>query len=629
MDGGDGVLLAGLTITGGIGGLDCRNSNLSLSNVTITGNMAEQGAGIYSTNSNLTFSSENRCNIYLNNLSSPGRGADIYSDTQMEVIVDTFTVMNPTDYYATPSNNFSFDILNSVRGQVEANLFVAVNGNNSNDGLSSQTPLKTIQYATSIILADQANRRTIYLEDGNYSPLTNGEIFPIDIYSYVSLTGESELGVVLDADSTATVMEFDNSRGSNISNLTITGGSSNSGDQGGGVYCYQSFPIFESVTIRDNGSSSNLRKGGGFYCLESSPTLRNVTISGNRGRKGGGFFGHESNPSMQNVTIFENHAQDSGGGILLEFSSASLSNVLIQDNVSTNHGGGIKIHVGEPGLSLDSVTIINNSAETGGGIDFAYCRDNPTLKNILIADNSMTESSGGGIYCSRSNLTFSNTTIVRNTSVTERGGIRANWEASIFLVNCILWDNTPEEVFFNEYGGTYSIIMRFCDIRGGENGIIENDYGTVFWGAGNIDSNPFFCNSGDLDYHLSANSPCVGSGTNGSNMGALAVGCSLPVDIVHEELPGEYALHQNFPNPFNPTTTISYSLPEQATVKLTIFDIQGREIMKLQDEKNDLGNYSIQWSGLDQQENQVSTGVYFCRLEAGTYSQTIKMLFLK
>ncbi|MEA3288214.1 MAG: T9SS type A sorting domain-containing protein [Candidatus Marinimicrobia bacterium] len=90
-----------------------------------------------------------------------------------------------------------------------------------------------------------------------------------------------------------------------------------------------------------------------------------------------------------------------------------------------------------------------------------------------------------------------------------------------------------------------------------------------------------------------------------------------------------HELLQNYPNPFNPITTISYTLAEQLTVKLKIFDIQGREIMQLQDASQPPGSYQMQWSGQDHHGNQVSTGVYFCRLEANDFSTTIKMLFLK
>jgi len=91
----------------------------------------------------------------------------------------------------------------------------------------------------------------------------------------------------------------------------------------------------------------------------------------------------------------------------------------------------------------------------------------------------------------------------------------------------------------------------------------------------------------------------------------------------------EYRLQQNYPNPFNPITTIQYSLPEAGVVNLTIFDIRGHEIMTLLNAQKPPGNYEVQWNGLDQSGNQVSTGVYFARLQTGDYSKTIKMVYLR
>ena len=94
-------------------------------------------------------------------------------------------------------------------------------------------------------------------------------------------------------------------------------------------------------------------------------------------------------------------------------------------------------------------------------------------------------------------------------------------------------------------------------------------------------------------------------------------------------LPESFELNQNYPNPFNPSTTISYALPEQSNVKLTVFDVRGQEITTLLDADKPEGNYEVQWNGMDQKGNPVSTGVYLCRLESGTISQTIKMVYLR
>jgi hypothetical protein len=91
-----------------------------------------------------------------------------------------------------------------------------------------------------------------------------------------------------------------------------------------------------------------------------------------------------------------------------------------------------------------------------------------------------------------------------------------------------------------------------------------------------------------------------------------------------ENVPGEYSLSQNYPNPFNPTTTISYQLPKSSFVKLTIYDISGRLVDKLIDEKKNAGYYSVEWNA----EN-VCSGVYFYRIEAGSFVAVKKGLLVK
>jgi hypothetical protein len=94
-------------------------------------------------------------------------------------------------------------------------------------------------------------------------------------------------------------------------------------------------------------------------------------------------------------------------------------------------------------------------------------------------------------------------------------------------------------------------------------------------------------------------------------------------------LPVSHVLDQNYPNPFNPTTTISYSLAEISDVSLSIFDVQGRTVARITESQQSAGNYNIQWNGTNEQGLGVPTGVYLARLEAGSYNETIKMVFLR
>ncbi|MBT7686783.1 MAG: T9SS type A sorting domain-containing protein [Candidatus Marinimicrobia bacterium] len=104
---------------------------------------------------------------------------------------------------------------------------------------------------------------------------------------------------------------------------------------------------------------------------------------------------------------------------------------------------------------------------------------------------------------------------------------------------------------------------------------------------------------------------------------------TVGIDYDQTKPPTYYNLQQNYPNPFNPTTIISYALPEQSNVQLRVFDIRGQEITTLEQSDKPPGNYEVMWNGMNQQGNPVSTGVYFCRLEAGTFTQTIKMVYLR
>ncbi|MDP6455978.1 MAG: T9SS type A sorting domain-containing protein, partial [Candidatus Marinimicrobia bacterium] len=96
-----------------------------------------------------------------------------------------------------------------------------------------------------------------------------------------------------------------------------------------------------------------------------------------------------------------------------------------------------------------------------------------------------------------------------------------------------------------------------------------------------------------------------------------------------ELIPESFALHANYPNPFNPTTTISYDLPEQAQVTLGIYDLLGKQIKTLVNQSQDAGNRTAVWDGTDDLGRQVSAGVYLYQIEAGDFTQTRKMVLLK
>ena len=94
-------------------------------------------------------------------------------------------------------------------------------------------------------------------------------------------------------------------------------------------------------------------------------------------------------------------------------------------------------------------------------------------------------------------------------------------------------------------------------------------------------------------------------------------------------LPHSYALHQNFPNPFNPVTSLRYDLPEQSFVTLTIYDLIGREITQLVNTTQEAGFRSVQWDATDSFGKPVSAGIYLYKITTGEFVQTKKMVLVK
>ncbi|MBK8944882.1 MAG: T9SS type A sorting domain-containing protein [Ignavibacteriae bacterium] len=120
----------------------------------------------------------------------------------------------------------------------------------------------------------------------------------------------------------------------------------------------------------------------------------------------------------------------------------------------------------------------------------------------------------------------------------------------------------------------------------------------------------------------------------GTNGGGLVVFNENGITDIHDEyiikkLPKDFELSQNYPNPFNPTTTIKYSIPqkvksEKSNVKLVVFDILGREVKTLVNKNQKPGNYEITFDG-----SNLSSGVYFYRLQSGEFANTKKLILMK
>jgi hypothetical protein len=493
------------------GGINCRNSNPSLENVTISYNIANySGGGICCYEDSCpVFSENNRCNIYLN--TSP-MGNDLYSQQMMNVIVDTFTVMNPTGYHACPIDNFTFDILHGMLPQVNADLYVSPEGDDSNTGLSWDDPLKTVTSAISRIQADSLNLHTIYLSAGIFGPGTTGEFLPVHCISYVSLQGWGIAETIINGDNEDQVLYLDG-----VQNVTI-----------------------QDMSIINSSSSA-------IKCTQNSnPDLVNLSISNNTGK-----------------------------GIICDYNSS------------------------------------------------------PTIRNVLIADNDYV-----GIKClHNSNPVIINTTISHNWHNYYGGAIICFYGSHPILVNSILWNNFPQEIEFYSWGEPNSITVAYSDIQGGEIGVVTNNNGSINWLDGNIDEDPLFADPQNGDYRLTEDSPCIDAGTAFFEWQGIILLNMTPDEYFgiapdmgayewegvnndkQEIIPFINKLYGNYPNPFNPETMISFSVAQTSLfVILDVFNIKGQKVKTLVNEALPAGKHSVVWDGKDEKGKNVSSGVYFYKL---------------
>lgn len=301
---------------------------------------------------------------------------------------------------------------------------------------------------------------TVLVAAGTYSPSTNNEIFPIEMASGIHLIGSNEDISIIDAQQTGRVITIENCDNNTISNLTLTGGFTDS--YGGGIRLDYSDPVLIHVTI----SSNTATWGGGIHSCYSNPTLTHVSISNNEALQGGGMRLVDSSPILTHVTI-SNNAGSEAGGMRLFGSNPILTHVTINGNTTDYYGGAMWLDYSNP--TLNHVTISNNVAGYAGG-GMRLSNSNPILRNVTIVNNTAGSYGGGGMYLNSSNPN---------------------------LTNSIMWGNNPESI----HGDSGTPVITFSDIEGG-------------WeGEGNINDNPLFYDSDNGDYNLQSTSPCIDSGT--------------------------------------------------------------------------------------------------------------------
>ena len=610
------------------GGIYLFNTNITLSGVTVTNNHATWfGGGIdFSTQTTIIFDTEIMNNIYLNYAPLGSDLAKWFNTPPIEVIVDTFTVLNPDSYFICQIDEILVTISNAKIEPINADLYVSPEGDNSNNGLTPEEPLQTISFALTKIASDSLHPNTIHIGDGIYSPSVNDEKFPLNCRRYISLVGENMENTILDGDHlTKLIQAEDEEEGYALKNLTIINGS---------------------------GYECELGDYGGIKIVKNNNILlENITVYLCSGSSGSGILINDvNNLSMKNVNIYDNV----GGRALKLFNNEEtfrqftvekcvVKNNLPDDDPEAGYGGGIVI----------------------GGYIITPHNFYGVFKNVEVTNNedNMTDWFGSSVAFGIGNnatVDLINATIGDNTTPTG-GAIVLNWGAEINIINSILYGDTPREIFLGNGNPNYpsTVTIRNSLVQGGEQGIWDyGGFNYINWEEGNKDDNPFWIGTGDYPYALSDSSACIDSGTIDTtglhlpeydlagyprisggriDMGAYEWQYPNAVDDLQNQST-DNVLFQNYPNPFSNSTTISLNLNKILAIPMIIgkeiiieiYNVKGQLIKQFKMQKAKGKMNTFKWNGKDKKGVLQPPGFYFYSLEVDSKKiKTNKMIMVR
>ena len=411
------------------------------------------------------------------------------------------------------------------------------------------------------------------------------------------------------------------------------------------------------VILNDLVLGNNNAAGGGGAVTTLRPeniTFTNSIIENNQsqGNSGGGvFIGSESNDasitvpgSLSHLTFVNNYAQIGGGGLFLwntaDFDIMHCTFVGNEandnDGTSTWLGGGLAIHSNAEANVLNSLFYDNfpNSVHDGtpnSPFEMNYTRtteywagDGNTTEDPLFVDPESFDFSlqvnSPCIDAGTSDLDgdgFEDLGLFYTGSAPDLGAyewmVAAPQDLQAYVQDStvlLAWGAVEED-------------LQFYKLERSTNDIFTENVSENF-----LTTNTFTDDDLEWDteyfYRVSAN---VGYYTDYSNISSVMLE-SLNIED-NEYLPLSFQVYQNYPNPFNPTTSLSYQLPDDGKVEVIIYDMMGKLIKNLVNEKQSSGQNSIIWNATNNSGNQVSAGLYIYTVKTSNHKQSKKMLLVK
>ncbi|MCK5786999.1 MAG: right-handed parallel beta-helix repeat-containing protein [Candidatus Sabulitectum sp.] len=359
---------------------------------------------------------------------------------------------------------------------------------------------------------------------------------------------------------------------------------------------------------------------------------------------GGGLALLSSDAAISNCVFADNDAtgNDNGmGGAVYAYSTeeTTFTDCIFTENHAYGEGGAIKF-TGDLNTEITGCEFLENDCLYGGGAISGYMIYGTTITSSLFAENYTMYSNGGAINTlgAGNTLYLINCTISGNSAVTGDGGGIDLAYAIGYFVNTIVFDNPGmySNDLYLDYGG--SAEAYYCDL----------DMSCGATGTNNFYEDPQFIDPDNFNFNLLATSACIDTGIaffvlNGDTLVDLSPEQyygSAP-DVGAFEFTGGSGvgdsdlfshnglmLHQNSPNPFYSSTTISYELNQSSFVSLRVYDLSGREVRTLVDGEEASGLRSVVWSGSSTSGKPVPAGTYIIRLSTDRCCESIKAILV-
>jgi len=633
------------------GGAGCsfQSSQVYLSGTTIAYNHATcTGGGVISWgisetySSSLVFDSINRCSVYLNT-SVWGNDFELNLSSNPQIFLDKFTVPYSANdinefIYTEIETQYTLDYNTPVIIPQYADLYVNPSGNDNNSGLSLEQPLKSIALALIKIKADSLHPQIIHLANGNYSNSLNGQLFPLNLKSYVTIQGESECGTILDGDNIYEAFGgYNSEQEAKIGNLTMQH--------------FAMAPLGGQSIIK---CISRIRDTSGNLILLSME-LENITIRDCHPIYQDKHFGLISITYPQRL-LLKNISIDNCTGfqaIQLEGSNIIGENIRIRNfhYAPGNENSGTAMALSQGNFYY------SNRPNVFTNLEITNCHNNNTEWGV---SSALKISS---CYAYTSENTFINTTIADNVCSPNIGSaVLLGSYTKVNFINSIISNNYPYNIRLYHSGYTEPVTLRLkntllssCPTGLGN---IDDDNPThnitEYLGA-NLDTIPDFTNNPGNPYYLAQTSPCIDAGTTDFSMFTLPTDFVFPaldlagnpriygsqVDMGAYEWNGTanpdenetslpYDLNLNIaPNPFQNNTVLKYSLDKASSVFIEIYNSKGQRVKKLVNAPQSKGKQTVIWDGMNETGKPCSTGLYYCKLTALGKTHIKKMLLIK